>query len=65
MIKDSALMFWLVFAFILYWSYNSACGSWPPPWFCNSKFFWSGVVSPEPINQPRGPGTTVRLLPNL
>jgi hypothetical protein len=30
-------------------------GSWPPTWFCNSKFFRGGVVSPTPNLQPGGP----------
>jgi hypothetical protein len=40
---------------------TTLCGSWPPPWFRNSKFFRGGVFSPTPNPKPGGPGTTLRL----
>jgi hypothetical protein len=39
---------------------TALCGSWPSPWFRNSKFFRGGFVANP---QPRGPGTTLRLVP--
>jgi hypothetical protein len=44
---------------------KTLCGSWRPPWFRNSKFFWDGVVSPTPNPQPGVPGTTLRLAHTL
>jgi hypothetical protein len=51
--------------FFFFTGATDLCGSWPPPWFRNSKIFRGGVVSTAPNLQPGRPGTIVRLVPTL
>jgi hypothetical protein len=41
------------------------CGSWPPRWLRNSKFFRGGLVNPTPSPQSGGPGTTLHQVPTV